>query len=330
MSTYYVDPAAGGDNNGTSWANAWTNFQSAADTAVAGDIVYCRGTQTVTSGNEIDLDTNAGNTINGFISFLGCDAGGDAGAGQFILDANSDGANCLKFTSTASYLRFENFTVKNATGDGVLRNGSQPKGWLVKECIFESCGGDGFGDYLSEGMFIKCKFRNNTGHGIGNACSNSRFWGCQFTGNGGNGINNANYSGVAAMGCIFHDNALEQVHMAVAGTLINCVVDGEDDGTSGDGIYNLGSTNLVLGCRITHNDKGGEFGIVVSSAQSLSYEDWNAFYDNDTNKDTGMVHGGNDDETLTDDGYTNRGTDDFNIASGKEIRSEAVNLDWDA
>ena len=44
MTTRYVDPTASGSNNGTSWTHAWTTMQSAYDTAVAGDQVYCRGT----------------------------------------------------------------------------------------------------------------------------------------------------------------------------------------------------------------------------------------------------------------------------------------------
>ena len=73
MATYYCDPDAGGANDGTLWTDAWTTVQSGFDTATAGDIVYCRGTETLAAA--IDVDTNAG-TATSFIYFIGCNRTG--------------------------------------------------------------------------------------------------------------------------------------------------------------------------------------------------------------------------------------------------------------
>lgn len=59
MPTYYVDSAAVGANNGSSWADAWTSIDSALTTVAADDTVL------VDDGHSEDLGANKSYTISG-------------------------------------------------------------------------------------------------------------------------------------------------------------------------------------------------------------------------------------------------------------------------
>ena len=102
MATKYVDPAAGGSNNGSDWTNAWTDIQSAFDTCVAGDIVYCRGTQTLSV--TIDVDTNSGDDTSGFIKFIGCNASGVVDGTYFTINGNAGAYHGLTFAAVGLWL----------------------------------------------------------------------------------------------------------------------------------------------------------------------------------------------------------------------------------
>lgn len=106
MTTYYVDPLAAGSNDGTSWTNAWTSIQSAFDTAVVGDIVYCRGTQTVAA--RIDVDTNSGTNAGGFIKFVGCNASGTVDGTRFTIQGDGANACDLLYKTGAMSMRHHN------------------------------------------------------------------------------------------------------------------------------------------------------------------------------------------------------------------------------
>ena len=86
MALRYVDPAAVGANNGTSWADAWTDFQDAVDNWAAGDTIYCRGTQILAA--QIDVDGADGIATNP-IKIIGMNASGVDDGTYFTLDGNA-------------------------------------------------------------------------------------------------------------------------------------------------------------------------------------------------------------------------------------------------
>ena len=114
MTTRYVDPAASGDNDGTSWTNAYETLQQAADNAVAGDVVYCRGTETLAA--RVDFDTQTGTNAGGFIKFVGCNAEGNVDGTRFVLDGDGGNYAGIYIVPGISTLWFENIRVTNCDG----------------------------------------------------------------------------------------------------------------------------------------------------------------------------------------------------------------------
>ena len=324
---YYMDTAGSNTAPYDTWVKAATSLQTVADLAAAGEIVYCRGTQTLAAA--IDFDTNAGSTAAGHILFVGCHADGTANGGQFTLDANSASAHCVSYTSTSNYVHFQNFTFENATGDGLYENGGAPANWILEDCTIRNNGGHGIGNRLSSTIIIRCRIEGNTTNGISLLYS-SKVAFCEIRNNGGVGLGtHENYFALIYVGNVIAANSGDQAQLGNGGLAMNNVIDGENDTTSGHGLVVMSNANLVLGNRFTHNDGAGKRGIEVTLAAGGGYEDHNAFFDNTTDKDSGMHHGGNDDTTLADDGYVDRANADYNVKSGADLRSVAIDLDWD-
>jgi len=146
MATYYVDPDAGGDDNGTDWTNAWTTLQRAIDgdgvggtQPAAGDTVYCRGTETLDAA--CDVDGNSGTVNTGFIKYVGCNASGSVDGTRYVMDATDTYVSCLD-TFSASHIWFENFQFTQATDDGVDLSGGGDNLVFVN-CVSDNHGGAG-------------------------------------------------------------------------------------------------------------------------------------------------------------------------------------------
>ncbi|NIV11968.1 MAG: hypothetical protein GWN62_12055, partial [Aliifodinibius sp.] len=130
-----------------------------------GDIVYCRGTETLAA--PIDFDTNSGNLNPGYIKFIGCNGSGTVDGTFFVLDGNSAAANCIRGVTTAqTYLWFENMEFKNATGNGVESIAGCDY-WGFVNCIAHNNGAHGFDcDYLDYCIFFGCRAYSNTNTGF--------------------------------------------------------------------------------------------------------------------------------------------------------------------
>lgn len=335
MATYYVDPAAGGANDGSDWTNAWVDVQTAFDTAVAGDIVYCRGTQDISTTAIVDVDVAGGDTVTGHIHFIGCDAGGTARAGQFTIDANGGGgaqkANCLN-VADFDRLMIENFSFTGASGDGVIVSAGNPEYWVWRQCAFYSNGGDGFDGANKPrfGLFIRCVAYSNV-DGFANTGTTMRFVFCTSRNNSSEGWNYN--SGVTYIGCLCFENTTDNLSLYSQNMVFGCVFDGC---TNGSGVLFAAARygNVIIGCRGTNNgDHGIEQGAAVGES---NIEDWNLFHNN-TNGDlqniVGGIHSyGDDGNHIADpagDGYVNAGGDDYELDTTATHRRTAVQLDWD-
>ena len=333
MATYYVDPAAGGNNDGSDWTNAWTNVQNAFDAAVAGDTVYCRGTQTL--GAKIDVDTNSGTLAVGYIKFIGCNAGGSVDGTRFVLDATDTYANCMDDAAAGQiYIWIQNFELKQATGDGFNGSVAATDYWVWINCISHDNGGSGWElSACDDFAFIKCQAYSNDSHGFSNMKSDTFFGFCASWANGDSGYyssyTNTYYSSIA------HDNGPDAADLGfklgTAGRMLNCIADGEKLG-----VYLYGDMNIILCNRITNNEVGIDF------SNEIGLCGWNLFHNNTTADLANPAAFGaayaiaipDDSDTNTneidpdaDDGYNARATDDFNLKASRTYNGETEFVD---
>lgn len=330
MTTYYVDPAASGSNDGTSWTDAWTNVQSAFDTATAGDKVYCRGTQTLTVS--IDMDTNSGSTTAP-IEFVGCNASGNVDGTLFVLDGNSAATNCLNAGTNIDYINISHFQLKNATGNGFDADANRRCLWY--NCHFNNNGAAGWGAAAQTShytTFIRCRFYSNTTYGVRyTGYTNLLF--CTVNNNTSTGVaNGGSADHCLYYGSIIHDNGGSYgiYYSGDNSKVVNCVIDGESTGISNPS--GVGGPWFVIGCRITNNTTGVDH----ASSPKVGYIGWNYFHGNTTDKTANM-----DDfqlikdltETDTnkydvdaDDGYNDRSNDDFNLKESRTLRRTSIDL----
>jgi hypothetical protein len=343
MTTYYVDPAASGSNNGSDWTNAWTSLQTAADTAVAGDIVYCRGTQTISA--RIDFDTNSGSNAAGPIKFIGCNASGVVDGTRFILNGNNYGGHICAFETTpADMLWFENIEVKN-TGAGSYNGWHYPTSYadhhVYINCCANNCGSYGWYDRCGSAYFIRCVSYNNS-YGFYGRYVNTYIL-CCARDNSTCGFYRCN--GSYFFGCIAHGNYTGFDTGALGDRIIvfNSVIDGNTD----TGILTTASTglgyHLFLGCRITNQSGSGDVGLDCNSENIIT--GFNYFENNDgDNIQNATLHqfipleGGSstsniEDQSLTDQGYVDPTNHDFSTdydsgAATQNPRRRAITVPW--
>jgi hypothetical protein len=324
MTTYYVDPAAGGANDGTSWIDAWTTFQSALDTAVAGDTVRMRGTETLAA--KLDADTNSGTTVAGYIKYIGCNGAGSIDGTRFVIDANSAAANCIDIDNQ-DYLWFENIEFKNATGDGVYAHNTAVVQRFIN-CDFNNNGGRGLYINSNHSYTERCLSYSNSDVGIEYGGDYHQLFFSAAYANGDNGVELSSTSEYCFVyGIVCHDNGgTYQLQLYGDNDCIFAVIDGT--GHSSTGVY-VGARGLLLGTRIVNNNVGVNFGSVAN------WYGWNYFHGNttDTQNDGSTLAIPYDSDTDTneadvdaDDGLNDIATHDFRIKNSRTLRRTAIDL----
>lgn len=289
-------------------------------------------TLTTVANDGLDCGTASGTAANGYIKIIGCDSSFTPYAAQAVLDGNSGSVSCIRYTNSSNYYWWQNVTFKRATGDGLYRAGTQPEGWVLIDCIIELNGGDGVGDYLNHAIYYRCIIRNNTVKGLSATYGCTRIVACWIYANG-TGIASATANGyfTVSVGNVVVLNVNDQLGTGSIGLVMNCVVDGENDATSGHGIVAGLAGNFIIGNRITHNDASSKNGIDSSAtAGKLVVADWNAFFDNTADMDSDVQDLGHNDTSMSDDGYADRGSLDYNVKDGADGRSEPIEINWSA
>jgi hypothetical protein len=190
MTTYYVDPAATGLQDGSSWANAWTSLQEAIDGGMSmsppadGDLVLMRGEETPSA--TIDWDSTGGSTTGGVVTYRGVNASGVDDGTRYKIngDSSRNTINWLTSWTTVEnleinggnngfykqnysmkyYCNFLNIYIHNCNADGVYQGTGGSSSFRWTRCRFEDNGGDGMEG--GAGVVYQCVFKGNSGYGV--------------------------------------------------------------------------------------------------------------------------------------------------------------------
>lgn len=334
---YYVDPAATGSNDGSSWTNAWKNPQSAFDTVTAGNTCYMRGTYTYTSSTAtIDIDTNSGGNSTGYIKFIGCNSSGNVDGTRFVFDINNQLVNGITVVANYQMIWFQNIEVKRAgTGKSGIFVGNPTAGWVFINCSFNNCASMGIsaGAGFGSSTFYRCAFYNNS-NGLYLSSNTAILAFSSFHDNTNYGIG---YLGGVLYNSLVYDNVYGSSTTALSAKIIGSVI---DSNTSYGISYGAGtSTNasVVFGSRITNHSGSGDKGIDANSeplTTGYSYFENNDGYNiqnaslhyfipNADGTTTNL-----EDQSNTNQGYTDLSSTppNFNLRSDASLRRVAVSI----
>jgi parallel beta-helix repeat protein len=328
MTDYYLDPAATGAADGTSWADAFTSLYAATAAIVAGNTLYCRGEETVNSGAVLYLSAT-GNTQQ-LIRIIGCNASGVVDGTRYKL------------------------TFGTATQAMTIAGG----GWGYYANLEIS------GNFTSAGISVNTNSRHNVFYNIlidgpNSTClssgDQSRFYYCICRNSNGNAFQSdydCVYVGCAAydcdggfsasgtttfINCIAHNNGIGVDYndfgfrLAQDCVLVNCVSDGHYAG-----IYIPSYSNNIIGCRITNNTYG-----IYDIAAGDGTHFLNNYFHGNTNDYLALSQanvkmplidqsGSEVDSNLSnvdaDDGYNDRSSDDFNLKSDRTYNGDGSDV----
>ena len=263
---FYVVEGGAGNKDGTSWANAFADVQTAIDKAYEvatadnpSEVWIAKGTYK--HGSQMTMKNNV--AIYG--GFVGTETSKDqriagnntilAGEGKYrVFYNNYTEAN--KLTNSA---KLDNVTIRN----GYANSNSENYGY-----------GAGMYNYYASPEITNCKFEENmvssgNGGGVYNYCSFAKFISCIFFGNDtleGNGGGVCNYSSNTVFtDCVFEYNSCGGEYTKYGGgmynissepRLINCLFKGNllDGGSCyGGGMGNSSSNPILVNCTFIKN-----------------------------------------------------------------------------
>ena len=264
----YVNAAATGANNGTSWTNAFTKLQDALT-----KVRTCHDqTQVWVAKGTYYPDEGTGYTNNerrqsfsmeSGVAIYGGFAGGETQFSQRNLknnittlsgDINQDDGTGMSNQTNAEHVVLCNSVNNTASLDGFTIT----KGYATEGDTYYDQNGGGLFALNSSANIVNCRFVNNyaldQGGGIANLSSSTRIINCIFTGNSaidGGGISNIDSQPVI-INCSFSGNQAYEAAGAIFGnasfvTITNCIVWNNTEGQSKLEIFDdHGTSTLVV------------------------------------------------------------------------------------
>lgn len=277
-SIMYVNAAAIGANNGTSWTDAYTNLQNALNSTCPGitQIWVAKGTYYPDEGGGFaDNDRNAAFIMKNNLAIYGGFGGSEGNLTDRVL-------NLIHTTNktTLSGDIDKNNTLDNGNSYHVIYNKFTSGAPLTNTAILDGFtitagNANGSTDNVGGGMYnefsspsvMNCNFLGNYGllYGGGmynpTSCSpiltNCAFIGNSTAGSGG-GIHNLNYANPTLTNCIFSGNKADGFgggmhNYSSFPVLKNCSFSGNQGGTGG-GIANWASNPTLTNCILWGNN----------------------------------------------------------------------------
>lgn len=247
--TIYVDVDATGNEDGSSWADAFTKIQDGLNAAISGDIIEVNeGTYyeeidfnsiscTLTSTDPNDSDVVAATIIDG-----------TNGSGDVITLDHSENA----------YPVITGFTITNGYNDGINSYHASP---TISKCVITNNGTSLDGDGISctgGGVYTisDCNVSDNDDSGIHcsgyghdngtNGVDGATITDCDANNNGGDGMH-VSTGDATISGCTTNGNGMRGI--ALASTFGDCIIEVNECTMT----YN-GSSNDLAGIKIMHDN----------------------------------------------------------------------------
>jgi hypothetical protein len=325
--TYYVNADAQGNNSGTSWANAFTNLQSAINATVSGDILFVKSgtyypSQQMISGNTRSRSFYINKNIKIYGGFNGTEStigernftnnitilSGDFNGND--TDTNGNGINDFGQGENA-YTVVTAYNLDNtALIDGFRIFGGNADGsatYTLGSYSITTANGGAIHNIASSLVVRNTRFINNSasfGGGITNkgACF-PKIEFCDFIYNYaayGNSIHVNDASLATVNNCTFTSNRGSGVFSALNNSVYkatNCTFT-YNQGTYGGVIYNNnGCSTVLMNCNINNNTASSSGGAVYLSNYSVC-----TMYNTLVYKNAAIYGGG---VYNTDNSYTN-------------------------
>lgn len=339
MTEYYLNPAATGNDDGSTKTDAWTTLQRAVDGTDgdkpgAGDVVLATGTENVTAVT--DSDGNSGDLTSGNVTYRGVNPLWVNDGTRYRMNAGGNNIDILRLSS--DFVCFENFelynTSKTSGNNGLVINSYENIiANSIVNCILRDTyrGFEGWNGSVRSLKLIGCKIYDNTDTGFYIGSANNLMIALCNVYNNSRGLYVGFGDDITVANSIIRDNTNQGVRVSAVHhmiTMLNVVLH-----ANGDSIESDSRTVTIIGGRITDNTVG---------IDSNGITDLIATYMPDTGEDlanttktTGVVNelvlkGVNTNDlsgTDTDGGYEDSSTDDYNLTDTASLRRVSIDLD---
>jgi len=266
----FVDHTATGANNGTSWANAFTNLQNAIDASFVGDEIWvAQGTYKPTSyptgcvscssnrdySFSVDKDIRIYGGFNGTETLL---SQADPAANATILSGDLNGDDVV--SGSGSSISFTNNS-ENTYHVVITANVSSAAvidGFFIMGGNATGSGGISYSGYTIDRSIGGAQYNTSSNVSLNN-CTFSE----SFTNSSGGGLYNLNASGISITNCVFERNyggwggGNRNDNSTIAFT--NCIFDGNYATNNGGAQNNDNCTTTLTNCVFNEN-YGGQRG----------------------------------------------------------------------
>jgi len=280
-SILFVNSNASGNNTGTTWANAFTDMQSALNAAknavnAVEQIWVAAGTYTPTKQSEPDDPRTAAFQLINTVSICGGFAGTENPSTFDLSDRDFDinetilsgDIGTIGDNSDNCYHVFYDPT-RTTLGTSAILNGVTVSDGNADGYDFNGHGGGIYNNYDMHPKLVYCTFRNNSaqeGGGICNIGNSPVLENCKFIGNSvsgsGGGIFNDYYSHPKLINCIFLENDAAYVGGGISTnfdanvTMTGCTFKANYANFGGGAVHDYADSPIITNCVFINNASG--------------------------------------------------------------------------